>query len=71
MSRPLWRPPMKYWSASLLFGATKRPSKTMIAFSQLLREVISSIISLILNIELEYCFGGHLVIYVNISIWCS
>ena len=62
MSKSLCRPLMKYWSISLLFDEPKTSSKTMIAFSYSLRGFISSLISLILILELEYCSGGDLVI---------
>ena len=62
MSKSLCRPLMNYWSTSLLFDEPKISSKTMIAFSYSLRGFISSLTSLILIIELEYCSGGDLVI---------
>ena len=46
----------------LLFNEPKISSETMIAFSFSLRGLISSLISLILILVLDYCSGGDLVI---------
>ena len=53
---------MKNWSINLLFDEPKISSKTMIPFSYSFRGLISSLISLILILEFEYCSGGDLVI---------
>ena len=45
---------MKNWSTCLLFDEPKISSKTMSAFSYSFRGLISSLISLILILELEF-----------------
>ena len=62
MSKSICRPLMKYWSTSVLFDEPKISSETIIAFSYSLRGFISSVISFVLILELEYCSGGALVI---------
>ena len=62
MSKLLCRPLMKNWSINLLFADPKISSKTTIPFSYSFRGLISSLISLILILELVYCSGGDLVI---------
>ena len=62
MSKLVCRPLMKNWSTSLLFDEPKISSKTMIAFSYSFRGLISSLISLILILDFDYCSGGDLVI---------
>ena len=53
---------MKNWSISLLFDEPKTSSNTMIPFLYSPRGFISSFISLILILQLEYCSGGNFVI---------
>ena len=62
MSKLLCRPLIKNWSINLLFDEPKISSKTVIPFSYSFRGLISSLISLILILELVYCSGGDLVI---------
>ena len=53
---------MNYWSTSLLFDEPNVSPNTMIAFSYSLSGYISSLMSLISFLELEYCSGGDLMI---------
>ena len=62
MSKLLCRPLIKNWSINLLFGEPKISSKTMVPFSYSFGGLISSLISLILILELVYCSEGDLVI---------
>ena len=62
MSKLLCRPLMKNWSINLLIDEPKLSSKTMIPFPYSFRGLISSLISLILILDFEYCSGGYLVI---------
>ena len=68
MFKLLCRPLMKNWSINLLFDEPKVPSKTMIPFSYSFRALISSLISLILILELVYCSGGDLVVIKNLDL---
>ena len=62
MSKLLCRPLMKNCSIKLLFDEPRTSSKTKRPFSYSFRGFISSLISLILILELVYCSGGDLVI---------
>ena len=55
---PLW----KNLSLFLLFDERKITSELMGAFSYSFRGFISSLVSSILNLEINYCSGGDLVI---------
>ena len=62
MSKLLYRPLMKNWSKNLLFDEPRTTSKTEIPFSYSFQGFISSLISVILFLELVYCSGGDLMI---------